>query len=153
MTGKKTIWALTSGAYSDYRVDALFETKELAEAVMRLDPSYYELTSFPLHQQMPVRSMHHQIGVQRRAPWSGQTGVTEIRGGWWLIEVSRPEWPWDWSPVRLRGTGDLKPRTGFSRDLVRFTYEGTDREACLKAAHDKIREWNDIWADQYPRGV
>lgn len=52
---KKKIYIVTSGCYSDYRIERVFSTKEKAEEFLDLKDDNYDLAVFPLDDDLPPR--------------------------------------------------------------------------------------------------
>jgi hypothetical protein len=141
----KSVYAATSGFYSDYRVHALFETKELAEEVANIDNAGkggwgdMSVEGFVLYDAVPQRRVKHTLTVaDRKDHWSGES--IPLEGGWFVGEVERLLWPWDFDiPKNCRAKVNrhgLKMKKGWRT----FSVEGWDKDACKKAVYDTLTQ-------------
>lgn len=134
MSGKKTIWAVSSGSYSDYRVLFLCDSEELAESAAKslyADPESW-------HSDARVEEMELYSRLPERVPYI--TFLAEIRDvGGVVSERSIPtiehegasyeplipcQWRWVRAPVH-HGLGG------------RLEVSGTDHELCRKVYGEK----------------
>lgn len=58
-----SVWAVTTGSYSDYRVECLFTSRELAAAFVAIDDTF-EVEAFPLFDRMPSRVVWYYEGLR-----------------------------------------------------------------------------------------
>jgi hypothetical protein len=120
----KAVWAVVQGSYSDYRVLATFETKELAQEVADTS-DYFQLESFVLYDVTPVRWTVYHMGVVKRgygtnAAWYPPYGNVQVK------------WPWDMA-CNING----KPYIRQGKDSF-IHIEGVDKARVEKA-------FNDFW--------
>lgn len=140
----RKIWAVSSGEYSDYRVEAMFETKELAEEVAKLDA--FEVEEYTVYDAVPSKVGQHIIYVsQKTSAWSmgDDPATVAVDGGWFILERHFERWPWDYAPA------DTRPRLSatYMHDTHRgrwaFFYEGPNVDTVRRAVYDKIREMDE----------
>ena len=80
----KKVYAVSSGCYSDYRVDAIFTTKELAEEFMKAVPEY----DYNDIQEYELNPKTADLVKRGYSPWRVvmlRDGTTEVCKG---IEIS-----------------------------------------------------------------
>ena len=131
------IFALSSGSYSDYKVNALFRNEDDAKAVIATQDYGFEIEEYDLFEETPKRRMLYHITASRRN--NGLRWTSEIEGGWRLAEWDRLVWPWDCShPKNLRAKITYKAPSNYGYDNLWFTVEGWDGEACRKVVYDTI---------------
>lgn len=98
---EKVIWAVSSGEYSDYRVNAVFSTKEKAEAyaarfnkLVRHRSDEYGVEEYPLDPEMPEEGLSCWLvfieanGDIKRVDESGysfDSTICRIHGGGWSV--------------------------------------------------------------------
>lgn len=132
MTEHKTVWAISSGSYSDYRVDAVCESKEIAEATAAkmnmLENRRYEeygVEELPLIDEsvhkVVVYYMNVEIldagGIGAERQWETQE---------WSHDNDATEAAWRWTRAPYIGT-----RGG------RLDVWGTDQERVRKVLGDQ----------------
>ncbi|AYB70187.1 hypothetical protein SEA_ONEIAGILLIAN_77 [Microbacterium phage OneinaGillian] len=103
MTEQKTMWAISSGDYSDYRVTAVCESKEIAEAVAKKmnmlegHKGYgeYGIEEMPVLDESVHRVMVHHMNVEIRD--AGGTGTErQWKSPAWAFEEDAVEVAWRW---------------------------------------------------------
>jgi hypothetical protein len=134
----RTVWAITSGSYSDYRVLALFATKAAAEAQMRrpsppgswTEPD--DLAAFLLYE---ADDEPRQVTTYERQIEIWDDGTTSNPR-----ESVRTEWEFD----TMHGRPSKRPQVRFVRAPVhkgkggRLEVRGSDKSAVDKAYSDQI---------------
>lgn len=70
----KIIYVVNSGSYSDYRVDGLFETKELAEEYMKSYPKSYDDYNSIKEYELNPESVKIQEGLFKYTGWMKKNG-------------------------------------------------------------------------------
>lgn len=133
----KTVYAVTDGEYSDYRVLALFTTKKLADA--HVEAAGGRVEPFLLFDHQPrkvtIYSISARIGPDGSVTgeFSRPTGEPEIR--------SRVEWEY--------GNYEGVPKPIMEARLLQAPYagkdwivrvSGTDKAKILKSFHDRVAE-------------
>lgn len=125
------LWALTSGEYSDYRVHAVFASKEVAEATARRysedglsgsSVDHYSVTPMPLEDAAAPENVPSRVIVWQA--WRG-TGDRDVS------TFSMVVTPWE-APVRPEVVVSRQPGGRFH---VRA--EGRSKEAVVKAVADR----------------
>ena len=132
------VFALSSGSYSDYRVNAIFRNEVDAKAVAETEGWYYDVEEYELYEETPVQRMLFTIHADRRRS-AGREWTSEVESGWRLEERQRLVWPWDCThPKNLRAKIIAKAGSAAKFDDLWFTVEGWDEEACRKVVFDTI---------------
>ena len=162
----RKIYLLTSGSYSDYRVEAAFANEEDAKAVAKSQDTYhrdagFDVEEYVIYESIPERRVKYEVSADHRAAnviraHHGGPATSEVEGGWSLWESSRPLWPWEWDiPANCRakshtGNLDLTPApNGRIRDeRWWFRVDGWDEEAVRKVVYDTITRCKAVLADQ-----
>lgn len=132
------VYALSSGSYSDYRVEAIFRNKADAQAVAATEGFYYDVEEYVILEEPAKQRMLYTIHADRRSGY-GRNWTSEVEGGWKLAEVKRLVWPWD-----CTHRGNLRAKIVHKADRAKgyddlwFTVEGWDEEACRKVVYDTI---------------
>ena len=131
------IFALSSGSYSEYRINALFRNEDDAKAGIATEDYGFEIEEYDLLEETPKRRMQYTITASRRD--NGLRWTSEIEGGWRLSELERLVWPWDSDlPKNLRAKITHKAQSNYGYESMWFTVEGWDGEACRKVVYDTI---------------
>jgi hypothetical protein len=117
MPSKRTVYAATSGSYSDYAVDALFERREDAERYVAAGLAE-DIEEIPLYAEMPQLYTVYTATIGKRGPGRsvGQLRTTSY------VTTDEPE-----------------HKTGDSDWMV--TAEGPDRERVVKSVRDRYARW------------
>ncbi len=134
------VFAMSSGSYSDYSVDALFTTRELAEAAVvatkKEDYSEPFVEEFELYDHLPDKVT--VFVASQDLLDDGRFGEIE--------EESESGYEWE-DAERYAEHGSSRPKFAFYR-APRYEskggglrIEGRDRDSVMKAYHDRMREW------------
>lgn len=133
-----TVWAVTSGSYSDYRVKALFPTEELANLAIANAPPYwngYDVEAFELFDELPAN-----IAIYERMATIWDDGevlnhdhvpILRVEAAWDLTYPDRAvpvRWRWVRAPVHEQ------------RDGGRLLVFGIDEERVMRVFSDKRAE-------------
>ncbi|UVT31346.1 hypothetical protein SEA_MARCIE_84 [Microbacterium phage Marcie] len=102
MTERKTMWAISSGSYSDYRVEAVCESKEIAEATAAkmnlIDQRGYD--SYDIEELPVIDESVHKVIVYRMNVVILDAGGTreerDYQGTQWAHDDDAPEVAWRW---------------------------------------------------------
>jgi hypothetical protein len=127
MTEPGSVWAVSSGEYSDYSVSAVFATEELANQAAReasVSYSSYRVEEFPFFDR-PARV---RIRYSKSYMSDGSTQEsTEVVPEWngWGEEIKG--WTWD-----------RHPGTKYATAVVRV--QGYDKERVDKSFADRLSE-------------
>jgi hypothetical protein len=134
------VFAMSSGSYSDYSIDALFTTRKLAEAAVTATKESYKgpfVEEFELYDHIP--EIVTVYGVIQDLFDDGVAG----RANEW--EDSGREWE---DAEKYAEGGSSRPRFRFIRASCyagmggRLEIEGRNHDHVMKAYHDRMREWN-----------
>lgn len=132
MAELKKMWAISSGSYSDYRVDAVCESKEIAEAVaakMNLLESRgydeYGVEELPVLDESIHRVIVHHMNVEIR-----DAGGTGSERQW-----DTPVWSFDEDAVEVAWRWVRAPM--YNGKAGRLDVWGTDRERVRKVLGDQ----------------
>ena len=132
----KTIYIVTSGEYSDYRIDAVFDTKELAENFVESRAELYykaRIEEYPLNKYVDL-SYDYKVDYD---PWQPE-------GHQWRIERQDEAFVPDNQAFGIVTASE--PYFHLSSDKARYhgakTYtvwvKAKTRDAALKIANEKI---------------
>jgi hypothetical protein len=125
----KTVWAVAQGSYSDYRVLATFETRELAQKVAATS-DYFQVESFVMYDAVPVRWTVYFMGIVSRNVYIDKGKSQKVWGEpYGNVQV---KWPWD-----MACNTDGKPYICQGKDSF-IHIEGVDKARVEKA-------FNDFW--------
>jgi len=131
MSDKKFIWVISSGSYSDYRVNAAFDSKKTAKAVAARanasEDGYREfwVESLPYFddpniQRVETLSLHCEIWdsgkVDESDPWYRIEWPFDA-----LYEIVDCRWRWVRAPIHKNLGGRLEV-SGTNHELVRKVY-------------------------------
>lgn len=128
MTEKKTIWAVSSGEYSDYGVDAVFASRELAEGYVRI---------------LTENTSHLSYGDDRRIE---EFTYYDALPDWKVILVARqtigdsPREYVERTWVSWEGETQVKANLWEHRGSVDIHVEGTDHQRVRKVFSEKLAQ-------------
>lgn len=133
MTEPKTMWAISSGSYSDYRVTAVCESKEIAEAtvakmnLLEGNSSYdeYGIEELPVLDESIHRVIIHHMNVEIRD--AGGTGAER--------QWNTPVWSFDEEAVEVAWRWIRAPM--YNGKAGRLDVWGTDQERVRKVLGDQ----------------
>lgn len=151
--GHRTVWALTSGSYSDYGIEAIFTTEKAALAASKLKEDEYDwhdynVESFILYDEVPEEVTLYEmveVIVDGSPSYVSTTKVT-----------SKTKYPW----MFLWGTPRARPHVRYVRAPVykgkagRLEVHGNDKQAVQQAFSDQRGVILDALSkDEKPRQV
>ena len=136
---KKTVYAVSSGTYSDYSVEALFTTKKLAdEHLAALGDREASVETFLLFDAPPQRATVYSMNA-RILP-DGEV-VSENRRG--PVNEVQERIVWEYGDFDGRPKPIMEARTLHApyagKDWI-VRVKGTDRKRVEKAFHDRVAE-------------
>jgi len=120
MSRLKTVYLVTRGEYSDYRISAVFSTRALAEALARLIPDANDVGEYPLDPPLPAKHPRWRV-------WMDREGNN--------AETKRVSWNSDFLPKVVKGTFNCY-------------VNGEDETQAIKAANEKRAQF--IAAGRWP---
>lgn len=126
----RTVFAISEGSYSDYRVNVLFTTRELAEAHRAeaySDPAYAEIEEFYLYDDPPKH-----IVIYQRTCWVGSDGEV-------TLDQDTNNVLWEYN-----GGATLKPLmladTRVVLESLQVRVTGTDAARVERAFQDRVAQ-------------
>lgn len=123
----KTVYIVTSGSYSDYNIDAVFDDKERAEALARMIEDA-EIEEWPLNPPFSFNPREHAGMLLWRVYYCARW--FRDQNEWWAVQSNPLEHQASsWEPDPLG--------TGYGGVFV----WASDKEHALKIAQDKRAEY------------
>lgn len=124
----KTVWAVTSGDYSDYRVHGVSSDEDLIDQMVALDRDLRK-ADLPLLDQIPERSMVLMMNcyITRDGRVDGE------------FEFEKIQWEWEWGGERPPAVKDHSFDYDGSSPLMyaHVSVSGTDHERVRKVYGEK----------------
>lgn len=133
------VFTLSDGSYSDYRIEALFTTRKLAEAAVTATKNSYSepfVEEFELYDHIPEKVT--VFGVSQSLLDDGRSGDAN--------EWTEAGHEWE-DAERYAEKGSTRPKFAFVRAPCydgkggRLMISGCNHDSVMKAFHDRVREW------------
>lgn len=125
------VWLVSSGEYSDFRIEAAFSNEEAAEKYAGLHSEYCVEDAQPLHDQCPdpVPVLHVHTLISRDAIEDPREEITNRVPGLDL----------DAAPIKVKGFRPRRPLHD-RNDRITLTVEGTDHERVRKVYSERTAQ-------------
>jgi hypothetical protein len=132
------VFAMSSGEWSDYGIDALFTTRDLAEEAIRAKSAAdrYVVEEFELYDRIPEKVTLFSVYETLLDDGSTEDFSEDVESGY----------PWDNSEWFAENGSDRPTFKSLRAPYlngrgVRVVVSGRSREKVMKAYHDRKREW------------
>jgi hypothetical protein len=132
-----TVWGITTGEYSDYRVQALFATEDAAKRAAALRDDHADISAFNFYSADDSEPKLVQVYYHNVELWDDGTQGSDRAH-------SDTHWEYDGYESRFM---DKRPYVRFVRAPMhhdkggRLEVYGINEKACLKTVSDYIAQW------------